>query len=444
MYIKLIEPKTSKRPMDTELKIRMSPPLGLYTIANMLRREHTVVVQNENIEEITYDKPDLVGIMVMVNSLPRAIEIAKKFRAQGTKVVAGGIHVTTAYKTIPEEAFDALCIGAAEGVFSQIIADCQAGEMQARYFCNSYKGEEVISPAYDMIEKNKYLSRNIIHTSRGCPFKCDFCYNSGEYHHYVTRPVADVVADIRAMGWKHVMFLDDNLTGNLKWLREFLAAIKPMGITWNAACTINIVDHPDLLDEMRAAGCQSLFIGFESVTPASIQGVHKVQNHTEKYEFAVNELHKRGIMVNASFVFGLDEDTPETFSMTLDWVVRNKIETVTSHILTPYPGTVVYDQMKKDGRLLTDDMALYDTAHVVFQPKNLTEKELYDGYIQFYKDVYSFKNIWRRMPEQRSLVAPYLLFNFVYRKFGVVTNALCRMIGYERLGYIVEKMAHYT
>lgn len=136
MYIKLIQPKMTKRPMDTELKIRMSPPLGLYTIASMFAERHKVVVENENITPIVWDDaPDVVGITITVNLLPRAIEIARKFRERGSKVVAGGIHITTASETIPENCFDALCIGPAELTWPQIVDDLEHGCLRREYRC---------------------------------------------------------------------------------------------------------------------------------------------------------------------------------------------------------------------------------------------------------------------------------------------------------------------
>ena len=146
-------------------------------------------------------------------------------------------------------------------------------------------------------------------------------------------------------------------------------------------------------------------------------------------------------MINASFVFGLDGDTTDTFKTTLDWIIKNKIETVTSHILTLYPGTALYDRMKADGRILTDDLSLYNTAHVVFEPKGMTKQELYRGYLQIYKDIYSFKNIIRRLPDAKEIRAAYLLFNFLYRKFGKATDRICQIITYERIGLLAERLA---
>ena len=445
MYIKLIQPKMHKRPMDTDIKNRMSPPLGLYTIANMFRKDHRISVENENIRDISFDDcPDIVGISVNVDSLPRAIEIAAKFRSQGIPVVAGGILITTAKKFIPNDAFDVLCIGPAEGTWPQIIQDLENNSLQKEYRCShDIAGKDIVPPAYDMIKRTDYLYCNIIHTSRGCPFRCDFCYNSSPERKYANRCIEDVMREVKDAQCKHIMFIDDNFIGNLKWTRELLKELKANKIKWNAAVSINVVNIPGLLDEMKDSGCQGLFIGFESIHPDSINNVNKVQNDVKSYEYAVAEIHKRGIMINASFVFGLDCDTRDTFSATVKWIVKNKIETVTSHILTPYPGTTIYDRLNMEGRILTNDLGLYDTAHVVMQPKNMTAEELYEGYLWVYKEIYSFKNIWRRMPKSAKQIPAYLTFNFFYRKWGSFTDWLCKRFTYERIGYWAEKLSKY-
>lgn len=444
MYIKLIQPKMKKRPMDTDIKTHMSPPLGLLTVVNMLRGEHTVVLENENIEPIHYDKPDLVGISITVDVLPRAIEIAKRFREQGCTVVAGGIHITTAADTIPENCFDVLCVGAAEGTWPDIIKDYQNGTLKPIYHCNKkLTGRDLVPPAYDFIDKKKYLYCNVIHTSRGCPFRCDFCYNSGADQQFVNREIADVIQEIKAIGTKHIMIIDDNFIGNKPWTYAFLEELKPLKIKWNAAVSINVASDEKLLDLMKESGCQGLFIGFESINPDSIADVHKVQNQRDSYEYAVHQIHKRGIMINASFVFGLDGDTKETFQRTLDWIVKNKIETVTSHILTPYPGTALYRKLKAENRIDEEDLSLYNTAHVVFQPQNMTKQELQEGYLWIYRKVYSFRNILKRLPEDKSQRAAYLMFNLFYRKWGKFTDRLCKMITYKRIGIWGEKLSRY-
>lgn len=444
MYIKLIQPKVNKRPMDTDLKIHMAPPLGLLTIASLLRKRHRILIENENVQEIEYeDSPDIVGISVTVDTLPRAVRIAERFRRRGIVVVAGGIHITTAADTILEDCFDVLCIGAAEGTWPDIVRDYEQGCLKRVYRCSGkLQGKDLVSPAYDLVDRDIYLYCNVIHTSRGCPYRCDFCYNSAAQRGYLNRPIKDVLEDIRAVRSRHIMFIDDNFAGNPGWTRAFLETIRPMNLKWNAAVSVNAARDPALLDLMQESGCQSLFIGFESISPDSIRTVHKVQNSIAEYERAVKAIHERGIMINASFVFGLDGDTRETFRATLDWIVKHKIETVTSHILTPYPGTALYDRLKKEGRVLTDDLSLYDTAHVVFQPKHMTRRELYAGYLWIYRQVYSLKHIWRRMPEHKKQRAAYLLFNLFYRKYGRLTDVLCKWITYRRIGDVAAKISY--
>ncbi len=445
MYVKLIQPRMIKRPMDTELKTRMSPPLGLLTIMNVLRDKHRVRMENENIRPIEFfDGPDIVGISVTVDTLPRAIEIAAKFRKRGIPVVAGGIHITTAPNAIPPDAFDALCIGPAEGTWPRIMHDAEKGCLQSVYRCDgTFTGADIVSPAYDLIDQRDYLYCNIVHTSRGCPFRCDFCYNSCGGHAYLRRPIDDVLRDIHTVGRKHIMFIDDNFAGDPAWTRKLLQAITPLRIRWNAAVSMNVALDTDLLDRMKRSGCEGLFIGFESVNAESLRNVHKGQNSIAQYERAVRNIHDRGMMVNASFVFGLDGDTPDTFRHTLDWIVRNRIETVTSHIMTPYPGTVLYDRLKAEGRILTDDLSLYNTANVVFQPKQMSAEQLQDGYLWMYRQIYSFRNILRRMPEKPDQRAAYLMFNLLYRKFGKLSDRLSHLIGYGRIGWLGEKLSRY-
>ncbi len=445
MYIKLIQPAMRKRPMDTDIKTHMAPPLGLLTIVNLLRNDHHIRLENENLHPIRYnDGPDLVGISITVDTLPGAIAIAKRFRERGIPVVAGGIHITTAWQTIPPDAFDALCIGPAEDTWPRIVRDAEDGCLQPVYRCeHPLTGRDIVAPAYDFIPGGEYLYCNVVHTSRGCPFRCDFCYNSGAEHMYLHREISAVLEDIHTVKSRHIMFIDDNFAGDPVWTKRLLRAITPLGIRWNAAVSINAAFDTELLDLMQRSGCQGLFIGFESINEESLHAVHKGQNVIARYEEAIRAIHDRGIMINASFVFGLDGDTPAVFADTVDWIIRNRIETVTSHILTPYPGTALHARLERQGRILTRDLSLYNTAHVVFLPAQMTPEQLYQGYLEVYRKVYSFRGIWKRMPACRRQRPAYLMFNLFYRKFGALTDWLCKRAGYQRIGWLGEKLSRY-
>ena len=441
MKIKLIQPAMIQRPMDTKLKTRMAPSLALLTLANLTPKEHEVIIENENVESINFDeKVDLVAITVTVDVMNRAIEIAKEFRKRSVKVVAGGIHITADPKGAYGY-FDAICVGMAERIWQRILFDAQNDSLNEIYNdMLSISGQEIVSPDYDIIDNSKYLYTNIISTSRGCPFECDFCYNSSQSVHkaYINRPIEDVIREIKTLRTSHIMFIDDNFIGNPSWTKKFLAQIKPLGLKYNAAVTSNIIDMPDILDDLKESGCQSLFIGFESINDKAIDSVNKVQNSVGKYERLVEELHKRGIMINASFVFGLDEDDSSVFEKTLDWIVKNKIETVTSHILTPYPGTRLYENLHKQGRITDFDLSKYNTANVVYRPKNMTQEELYKGYLWIYKEVYSFKNIIKRLPNSKKQWILYIAFNLLYRRFGKLTEKICEIISFRRVGSITR------
>lgn len=443
MDILLIQPRMKRRPMDTGLKAKMSPSLALLTIRSLTPPCHTVRIVNENIEPVDYDcTPDLVAITVTVDALHRAGEIARRFRTRGIPVVAGGIHITGAPDTA-EGLFDAILLGRAEATWLPMLGDLANGNLQSRYQ-DRYQDQHIASPDYRIESAEKYIYTNVVSTSRGCPHRCDFCYNSSAGSvPYINRPIGDVLGDIDRIGKRYILFIDDNFCGNPKWSAKFLDALIPRNIKWSAAVCADIVKHPTLLDKMKESGCQSLFIGFESINPRSLQKVHKTQNNVELYENLVQALHSRGIMINASLVFGLPDDDIDTFSRTLAWLVRHKIETATAHIMTPYPGTRLYEQMLAQGDIIDNDLSHYDTAHVVFRHRQMSGEQLYEGYVGFYKHFYSFANIFRRLPADRRQRIPYLCFNLFYRKFGRFTEGLSGLVPLNALGKLAAWLSYH-
>lgn len=411
----------SLRPMDSEFKRFMSPSLSLVTLASLTPKTHFVYIEDENLNPINYsDNPDLVGITVNVDTAYRAFEISKIYRNKGIKVIFGGIHASSNPDSMLAHC-DSVCIGEAEELWVSILDDFSNGILKPNYF---FKGttdlNKVPIPNWNIISRSNYLYNNIIVTSRGCPFQCEFCYNSCDYTNkkYRSRPIESVLKEIKTLDKKRIMFIDDNFFGNLDRTVELVENIKPLNIFWHAAVSTNIVNHPDLIRNMSSSGCKSLFIGFESINTNSIKSVHKTQNKVNEYNTLIRMLHSNGIMVNASLVFGFDDDTKATFDETLDWLNSNKVETMTAHILTPYPGTKIHDRLLKENRIIDFDLSKYNTSNVVFLPKNMTSNELKTGYLKIYQDFYSIKNIINRKPDNKQLVAPYFIFNLGYRKYG--------------------------
>lgn len=421
MNILLIAPRMGLRPVDSEYKRVMSPPLSLMTLAGLTPPEHTVTIADENVETLDPSaQPDLVGITTNVDTALRAYELADGFRCGGTPVVLGGIHASA----IPEEAVghaDAVCIGEAEGVWHKILADAARGAL-SKIYRNSGPASpaEIPLPRRDLVHAERYLCTDILCATRGCPFSCEFCYNSCAYiyHQYRTRPVAAVLREIASLGSRHVMFIDDNLIGNPAWTRELLKALRPLRLRWHGAVSANIGRRPELMDLMQESGCASLFIGFESINEKAVNAAQKGQNHPETYAATITALHERQIMVNASLTFGFDQEDSGVFQSTLDWLVANKVETMTGHILTPYPGTRLFARMMREGRMLDFNWSHYNTANVVFKPARMTEEELRDGYLWMYEQFYALPNIARRLPAHIANWVPFLLFNLGYRKLG--------------------------
>jgi radical SAM superfamily enzyme YgiQ (UPF0313 family) len=382
-----------------------------------------------------------VGVTVTLDVMPRARLIGETFRKRGIPVVAGGIHVTCGPESCTPH-FDAVCVGPAERVWPRIVADAEAGCLKAEYrdFLD-FRGEEIASPLYSRIDHGRYLYTNIVTTSRGCPNRCAFCYNSCANRFYAVRPIPDVLCDIKALRTRHVLFIDDNFIGRPDYTRELLRELAGMDLIWGAAVTTSILDEPELLDLMADSGCQSLFIGFESINAASLADMNKA-NRVERYGQLIDAIHNCGIMVNASMVFGSDGDDAGTFQRTLDWLVSARVETLTSHILTPYPGTELYRRMDEAGRVTDRRLERYNTAHVVFRPKNMTAEELYAGYLWMYKKFYSLTNISRRYPKEKAQRKSYLLFNLLYRKYGAPVSALTRVIPMRALGKLAAYLSY--
>ncbi len=431
--------------MDSQYKRLLSPSLALLTLAALTPSAHVVWIEDENSGGLTLDDaPEVVGITVNVDTSTRAYEIARHYREKGVMVVLGGIHPSAN----PQEALqhaDVVCIGEAEELWESILADFAGGRLQTLYQNDSPVDlKKIPVPSWASLDASKYLYTNIVYTSRGCPFTCEFCYNSCEYmcSPYRNRPIENIIEEINLLNTKHVMFIDDNFIGNPAWTRTFIRSITPLGLTWNAAVSANIVAHPDLLDEMKASGCRSLFIGFETINKDSVASVKKHQSNVALYEKLVHELHRRGIMINASIVFGFDHDSKHVFKDTLDWLVRNKVESVTTHILTPYPGTGLYDRFNDEQRIIDYNWASYNTAHVVFQPMHMTPDELYGGYLWLYKELYTIKNIIKRLPDDKRQWASYLLFNLVYRKFGRATSKLTLFTSMNSIGRIARRLSY--
>ncbi|HBC85622.1 MAG TPA: B12-binding domain-containing radical SAM protein [Lentisphaeria bacterium] len=445
MWIKLISPMTTARPMDSIWKTRMAPPLSLLVLGSLTPPRHKVGLEDGNIQKIKLnDSPDLVGITVKVDTAPSAFEIADRYRTRGIRVVMGGIHATSCPEDCAKHA-DSVVIGDAEENWPLLVEDAEKQSLKPVYR-NSVTVDpaKIPIPRWEMLNHGRYLFTNTLTIGRGCPWRCDFCYNSSSNidSSYRMKSIPQIIDEICSLGTDHVMFIDDNFIGSPEFVRKLLPEFKRLGITWQTAVSTNIGLYDDILDMMAEAGCKSLFIGFESVNQKNLMDCRKTQNRIQGYDSTIAKIHARGMMVNASLVFGFDGDDVSVFPATFEWLVRNRIATMTAHILTPYPGTVFYRKLETEGRIIDRELRHYNTAHAVFMPAKMSPRELVTGYLKIYDDFYSWLNILRRLPVSDSQVMAYLQFNLLYRKFGKQTSMLGRIFGMRRLAEFARRTSY--
>lgn len=427
MHIKFVNPRMNSRPVDTKLKFKLLPPQSILLLGALTPEHHTCELVDENIQDGVYDdRPDLVAMPVYVATANRAYAIATHYRAKGVPVIMGGIHATCRPDQVLQYA-DSVVIGEAEGLWPKVLEDLESGALQPIYRHESaITLDQVPIAGRDLCDVHAYASVSAMRTGRGCPYTCKFCYQSTFYPERGVRhrPIANIVDEISSMPSNHILFLDDNILGDRNFAKKLFVNLIPLGITWSGAATINVGQDSSLLQLAYESGCRSLFIGFESLSAENLRESGKFQNRAEFYRQMAETIHQHGILINGSFIFGMDHDMPDVFEQTVEWIVQHKIETATFHILTPYPGTPLFEELEQAGRVIDYNWDHYNTAHAVFQPMHMTPEELEEGYLWAYKTVYSWKNIFRRLPETAALRWPYLGFALAYKKFAPLTNWL--------------------
>ena len=439
MRVKMILPALTEAtsPLFRPVKYSLFPPLGLATLAAYLGDGDDVEIQDEHVEKlILEDDPDLVVIQVYITSARRAYEIADAYRARGIRVVLGGLHVTS----LPDEASrhaDTIFLGPGEDTWPAFLKDLRTGSPRPRYESSVRTLDGIPPVRRDLIKRWLYLVPNSIVVSRGCPHVCDFCYKEAFFkggRSFYLQQVDDALAEIDRLPGRHLYFLDDHLFGQNRFATELFRGMRGMGRLWQAAGTVKSVLQPGLLEEAVASGLRSLFVGFETVNASNLRSQRKFQNIDRDYDTVVSRLHDLGVMVNASFVFGMDDDDDSVFDRTVEWAVSRGVETATFHILTPYPSTALHDRMSADGRLLHDDWDLYDTRHVVFDPARMTAEALEHGYWRAYEQFYRWGSILQsartktRWPDQ----ARHLAYAAGWKKFEWAWDLVIRS---KRLGH---------
>jgi len=417
----LINPFYPKDPRASFGKHVLTPTLALTSVAGATPAHWEVSYWDENLLQGPPPRnpvPEVVGITVHLTFARRAYELAAWYRAQGARVILGGLHVLSC----PEEALqhaDAIAIGDGVQLWPRILADVEKGALQPCYeadFARPYALDP--PPRRVILPRDAFLTTTSVIATRGCHNRCGFCYLSTEGLHipYRMRHVQQVVDEIVTDGQPYAVFIDNNLGSRPEYLRSLCAALKPLKIIWSAAVTIDVTDDPQLVRDMALAGCTGVFVGLESLNAGNLSAARKRTPLPEDYGRRVGLLHRYGIQVNGSFVLGFDHDRPDVFERTIEWIEANRLECATFHILTPYPGTPLFRQLESEGRILHRNWDEYDTAHVVFAPKQMSCEQLEEGYAWCYETLFSHRSIWRRRPADHHAVLGYLAMSYLYKR----------------------------
>lgn len=445
MKIKMILPALTeaKGPYWRPIKYSLFPPLGLATLAAYCSPDDEIDLQDEHVEELkAEDTPDLVIIQVYITNAFRSYALADHYRKKGSYVCLGGLHVSS----LPEEAMqhaDSIFIGPGEDTFPEFLTDLK-NRCAKKVYVNSKRTIENIPPIRrDLIKRHLYLVPNSIVVSRGCPHHCDFCYKDAFYEvgkSFYTQRVDAALDEIDRLPGRHLYFLDDHLLGNYKFSSALFKGMKGMNRVFQGASTVDAILRGDLIEKAAEAGLRSVFVGFETLSESNLQQSNKKQNLGKDYKAAIDRLHSLGIMINGSFVFGLDDDDKDVFKRTVDWAVENGLTTSTFHILTPYPGTRLFKSMEQLGRILHRNWDQYDTRQVVYKTVGLNADELKKGYDWSYKSFYSWSNILKSSLRHEAMKHKIKHFAYAggWKKFEPLWNFMIKTEGLNKMLPLLE------
>ena len=420
------------------------PPLNLALLA-ALAPQYNYQIIDENVDRLNFDSEgiqgtDIVGLTAMTAQAPRAYELADRFKKMAKTVVMGGMHVSA----LPEEALkhcDVVVVGEAEGIWPKLLEDYTKGKLKRIYQNKELPDLSGLpKPRRDLLKRENYLGFNTLHVSRGCPFNCSFCAVSKFFGtKYRLRPVNEVIEEIESMvendkicSWRKAMaklwnkaqanpfaFLDDNIFGQKEYAKKLFEALIPLRIFWGSQASINIArpENEDLVKLAAQSGCRFLFVGLESIHQSSLDRIGKRVNRPESYRGTVRLFHKYGIAVLGAFVFGFDSEDRSVFKRTVEFAQDIGLDLAQFTVLTPLPGTLLMEELKKKERIREENWARYDFRTAVFEPLEMSAQELIRGKEWAWKKFYSCSSILRRAPSlvdrQRSLV--YGIANLAYR-----------------------------
>lgn len=389
-----------------------------YLAAFVNESRYDITLVDEYNQKIPFHQHfDLVAVTVNTANAPHCYEIGDRFREEGSWVAFGGPHATL----LPEEAArhcDTVLIGEAEETWPEFLNDFTNGAAHPRYESKSPPDlSHLPTPRWDLLRRRTGLMKGAIFATRGCPYCCSYCNLKQIYHDcFRTRPINEVIEEIKAMRSQHFVFWDDNFFADARYAMELMRELKPLHKRWAAQVTLAECTDGSLLRAARDSGCLYLFVGLESFGEASLAEAGKQINRLDDYESIIHGLHRHGIMIQAGIIFGFDSDGTDVFDQTLRACERLGIDGATVSILSPLPGTPIHEKMKREGQLVSEDWSLYNgKTRVAYSPKNMKPEQLYAGYMRFRRRFYSLASFIKRMRVSRTRLVYNLIMNLGYR-----------------------------
>ncbi|MCU0284955.1 MAG: B12-binding domain-containing radical SAM protein [Acidobacteria bacterium] len=378
--------------------------LSLVILASLFPRDVEVKIIDEYVEAIDFDEfYDLVLVTFFTLGATRAYEIGDQFKQKGVKVIFGGIHSSM----LPEEAIqhaDTIVIGEAEEIMQNIIEDYRQGSLKQFYQAPRKPSlENTPIPRWDMLKYERYHNPTM-QTARGCPYSCEFCtvraYFGSKYRYKSIEQAVEEVKVIKGL-WKKDTFLmisDDDVTANRIRAKSLFRAITPLDIKWMSQGSLAMAKDEELLDLMAKSGGTRMIIGFESISPAALEQMHKnPANVAQQYGENIRIIQSHGVAIIGSFVVGFDDDDDSVFERTANFIIKNHVAIPQFLILTPFPGTSLYKRLTEEGRILHRDWTQYTTSTVCFKPKKMSAETLQDGYYNALQRIFSYQGVLERM-----------------------------------------------
>lgn len=398
--VTFVYPCLGRFPNTKYVKTWQMQPLAIAVLSGLTPENWTRCLFDDRLEDIDYDRPtDIVALSVETYNSRRAYQIAAEYRKRNVPVIMGGFHATFCPDEVAGHA-DAVCIGEAESVWADVLSDAAAGNLKKIY---KAKSPETVKTVVDrsIFKGKKYLDIHLVEYGRGCRFKCNFCSITA-FHNatYRRRDVTEIIAELEGLRGKNVFFVDDNIVADIVELKKLLKAMIPLNIKWVSQGSVNMAWDDELLDLIVASGCLGVLIGFESLDHSNMELMNKGVNQIKKFPEAIKRLRSAGIRIYGTFIFGYPNDSDELVETTLRFAEEQKLFMAAFNHLVPFPGTELYAEIEKAGKLkykqwwLNED---YRFGKLVYEPESkFSSNEVEDACMDLRRRFYNLSSIFKR------------------------------------------------